>query len=149
MKFNIKIYKFLKTKFFFKKTNCFFLYNTIIQKNNYIIKDLIKVTTIHYKLFNSITKLMFQKSIYLKYTSLICGLLIIIFPKTYRALPSLNDFFTLLGVKINNKIYSNVQIKNCITFNYQQNILNLIHTFRISLKSFSFFFILDKKFEIM
>jgi hypothetical protein len=142
MKFNIKTYKFLKVKNYFKNSHCFFLYNTVVQKNNIINAQYFKKIELkHYKLYNSLTKLIFSSSIYKKYISLIISLLIMIFPDTSSKLvqiPHTNNTLSLIGIKINNKIYSSKQIDHFFIFNYKKNVLNLMQTLKAALTSFNF-----------
>jgi hypothetical protein len=63
---------YVKVKNYFKNSHCFFLYNTVVQKNNIINAQYFKKIELkHYKLYNSLTKLIFSSSIYKKYISLI------------------------------------------------------------------------------
>ena len=82
-----------------------------------------------------------QNSIYQNYTSLINGLVMMVLPKTTMNLNTLaqfNDIVTLVGVKINNKIYSIKQINLVIKFNYVKDSLNLIKTVKLSLRVLKF-----------
>jgi hypothetical protein len=92
-----------------------------------------------YKLYNALTKLTLKTSIYQNFIPLIRGLVILVSPNftlNLFTLIHLNDVVTLVGVKINNSIYSNTQIKAIIKFEYNQDILNLIKTIKISLRFF-------------
>ena len=64
-----------------------------------------------------------------------------IFPDTSSKLvqiPHTNNTFSLIGIKINNKIYSSKQIDHFFIFNYKKNVLNLMQTLKAALTSFNF-----------
>ena len=108
MQFTVKTYKHLTLKTYFKKFRFFFLYNTIIQKNNFKITQELKKLELKYcKLYNTLTVLIMYNSIYRNYISLINGLIMIVLPKITMNLNTLlqfNDIVTLVGVKVNNKL---------------------------------------------
>ena len=142
MKFTVKTYKHSALKICFKKFRFFFLYNTIVEKNNFkILQELKTLELRHCKLYNTLTIIIMQNSIYQNYTSLINGLVMMVLPKTTMNLNTLaqfNDIVTLVGVKINNKIYSIKQINLVIKFNYVKDSLNLIKTVKLSLRVLKF-----------
>ncbi len=142
MKFSVKTYKYLTLKTYFKKFRFFFLYNTIIQKNNFKITQELKKLELKYcKLFNTLTVLIMQNSIYRNYMSLINGLIMIVLPKTLMNLNTLvqfHDIVTPVGVKVNNKLYSGKQINLIIKFEYIKDYLSLIKTVKLSLRILKF-----------
>ena len=142
MKFTVKTYKHLTIKTYFKKFRFFFLYNTIIQKNNFkIIQELKKQELKYCKLYNTLTILIMQNSIYRNYTSLINGLIMIVLPKTSMNLNTLvqfNDIITLVAIKVNNFLYSSKQINLIIKFEYLKDSLCLIKTVKHSLRVLKF-----------
>ena len=142
MKFTVKTYKHLTLKIYFKKFRFFFLYNTIVQKNNFkTLQELKNLELKHYKLYNTLTVIIMQNSIYRNYTSLINGLMMLVLSKTTMHLNTLaqfNDIITLVGVKINNKIYSIKQINLVIEFKYIKDSLDLIRTVKLSLRVLKF-----------
>ena len=65
----------------------------------------------------------------------------IVLPKTtlnLKILAQFNDIVTLVGVKINNKIYSIKQINLIIKFKYKKDSLNLVKTISLSLRALKF-----------
>lgn len=142
MKFTVKTYKHLTLKIYFKEFGFFFLYNTIVQKNNFKIPQELKTLELrHCKLYNTLAIIIMQNSIYRNYTSLINGLVMIVLPKTTMNLNTLvqfNDIVTPVGVKINNKIYSIKQINLVIKFKYMKDSLDLIKTVKLSLRVLKF-----------
>jgi hypothetical protein len=142
VKFTVKTYKHTALKICFKKFRFFFLYNTIIQKNNFKITQELKNLDLKYcKLYNTLTIIILRNSIYRNYTSLINGLVMIVLPKTtlnLKILAQFNDIVTLVGVKINNKIYSIKQINLIIKFKYKKDSLNLVKTISLSLRALKF-----------
>jgi hypothetical protein len=142
VKFTVKTYKHAALKICFKKFRFFFLYNTIIQKNNFKITQELKNLDLKYcKLYNTLTIIIMRNSIYRNYTSLINGLVMIVMPKTtlnLNILTQFKDIVTLVGVKINNKIYSIKQINLLIKFKYKKDSLNLVKTIRLSLSALKF-----------
>jgi hypothetical protein len=142
VKFTVKTYKHLTLKTYFKKFRFFFLYNTIIQKNNFKITQELKKLELKYcKLYNTLTVLIMQNSIYRNYTSLINGLIMIVLPTismNINTLVQFKDIITLVGLKINNKLYSSNQINFIVKFEYIKDSLNLIKTVKLSLRILKF-----------
>ena len=137
VKFCIKNYKLLKTKKIFKGIHFFLIYNTTNSSNNINLnKNLKRFNLEHYKLKNNITKQILKNSLFKNYKFLIKGLVILIFPKTDVNLKKLKTLSTLIGIKLNNKIYSINQIDNLNSLNYNQNCLNFLKTIKRSLKTF-------------
>ena len=143
MEFTLKAYKLSKIKNYFKEYHFFFIYNTFIQKNDIkITQELKKLNLKSSKLYNTLTKLILKKSIYQKYLSIIRGLVSLMLPKTFinlTTLAILSETVTLLGLKINNKIYSKEQISFILKFDYSTNLLNLTKTFHVFLSFIKLF----------
>jgi len=55
--------------------------------------------------------------------------------------PRINEFIILLGVKLNNKIYSVDQIRSIIKFDFKKDYLNLIKASKVTLKQIELFFV--------
>lgn len=142
MKFSVKTFKHLTLKFYFKKIGFFFLYNTIVQKNSFkILQELKTLELGHCKLCNTLTIILMQNSIYRNYTSLINGLVLLVLPNTTMNLNTLTQFgdtATLVGIKMNNKIYSIKQINLTIKFKYVKDSLDLMITVKLSLRILKF-----------
>jgi hypothetical protein len=65
----------------------------------------------------------------------------LVLPKTtlnLNILTQFNDIVTLVGVKMNNKIYSIKQINLIIKFKYKKDSLNLVKTISLSLRVLKF-----------
>lgn len=136
MKFTVKNYKLTKIKKYFKNYNFFFLANTITPKNNInTAQELKKLNLNCYKVHNNLTIRIIINSIYYNYQPLINSLIMIAVPQKNESIkPHISEFITLLGVKLNNKIYSANQLNSTIKFNYSEDYLSIIKTLKISLK---------------
>lgn len=130
MKFNAKIYRATKTKNYIKNSSLFFLFNGVNRKSNdWIIaeQELKKINYNYYKLFNKTVIKTTQISIYRKIETTINGITFFIKPNSKLVNKNilLTSFepllFTLLAVKLNNKIYSVKQLKNIYSLKYREN----------------------------
>ena len=110
--------------------------NTITPKNNInTAQELKKLNLNCYKVHNYLTVRIVINSIYYNYQPLINSLIMIAVPqKDENIKPHRSEFVTLLGVKLNNKIYSANQLNSNIKFNYNEDYLSIIKTLKISLK---------------
>lgn len=135
MKIVFKNYKLLKLKQFLKSNKLFFLFNGS-HKNSLdwlntqqVFSNLnIKLNKISNRTFIKIL----QNSIYFKTQQLVSGPLFFITTdhnsKSIISKSTLIDklyqfLFILLGLKLNNKIYSSTQIKKIIVLTYKENLL--------------------------
>lgn len=135
MDFNLKSYRVLKVKNYFKKCNFFFFFHSVKLTSNEWIRveqDLKKLKLKYYKVFNGTTLNTINNSIYKNFNQIICGIVLFIEPKFKSTSLEFNSItkdlkplFALLSVKLNNKIYSVAQLKGLKTFSYQQNMFNL------------------------
>jgi|JI61114BRNA_FD_contig_121_56663_length_8984_multi_7_in_0_out_0_8 hypothetical protein len=143
MKFTVKSYKLTKIENYFKISNFFFLANTITPKNNIkTAQELKKSNLNYYKLYNTLTKRIIKNSIFYNYQPLINGLIMIVIPQDNKNIkPRINEFIILLGVKLNNKIYSVDQIRSIIKFDFKKDYLNLIKASKVTLKQIELFFV--------
>jgi hypothetical protein len=143
MKLTIKAYKYLRMKKCFKKANLIYILNTVTEKNDaYITQKLKRFEVSHFKLYNALAKLMFRESIHQNFRSLITGFVMIAFPEARTNQKP--QFFTsevlmLIGLKINNKVYSIKQLYLCNNFEYHETLLRLAKTIRKSLTVFKLF----------
>jgi len=119
----IKINSYIKTnKFLF-----FFLSNKSTninwKKNEQILK---KLNLTYYKTINKIILRKFKTSVYKNFTALISGIVLLIASslkqskRVERIETILHKNFNLLGLKLNNKIYSVNEIKTISDFSYKK-----------------------------
>lgn len=150
MKFELKTYKIFKIKYYLKKKKLFFFYATtsLNLKSWLSVEQTFKKSNLtFYRLFNTLAIKIIKKSIYTNFTQLIHSLTLFVSLKTTKTLKlknltKLKKVLTLLSVKLNNKIYSILQLKNLIFLNYNINILQfykslivyLIFVFKIAQK---------------
>lgn len=133
MQFDFKHYQFDKTKQYLIKNNFFFL--TIGANHNAqhwlsVEQELYKLKLNYHKIYNNTTIKLIKKSTYKNSTNLIKSTFFFISPKkTFlpvnknKMLRSLNIIkFTLLAIKLNNKMYTKLQTTNLKSFSYKNNI---------------------------
>ncbi len=129
MSFNLKDYKWLKIKYYFKKVNFFFFFHNIALDNENWIKveqAFFNYKLEYYRVFNSLILNVLKISIFRNLSTLIHGPIILLNSKIDKlTLKKINDnavIINLLCLKLNNKIYSSKQVKNLIEFSYKKNI---------------------------
>jgi hypothetical protein len=144
MEFNSKDYKIVKTKSYLKKTPLFFFLNTINHdSNDWVISEqnLKNLNLNYYKVFNKLTNNILKNSIY-NNTQIVNGITFFIKPsKNSKTLPKqviVDNFeillFTLLAIKLNNKIYTITHFKNSNSLEYKENKLALYQFGTLNLK---------------
>jgi len=132
-----KIYRTFKFNTYIKKNAFLFFFqsnksNSVIWKKNE--QKLTKLKLVYYKLINKIVLKTFKNSIYKNFTPLICGVILLLKSNTkqiknYKIIEkTLTNNFSLLCVKLNNKIYSVNEIKNLQSVSYQKNMFFLFQT---------------------
>lgn len=134
MKFSAKEHGIIKTKNYVKKIDLFFFFNGVNRNfNDWITLEqgLSKIKFNYYKIFNKTTRKILNTSIYINVSELINGLIFFLKPFLYNNKQEITKqnllsnfeplFFTLLALKLNNKIYSTVQLKTIWSFNYHDN----------------------------
>ena len=147
MKF--KKYQKIKIKNYFKNYSLLFIANGINQnlKNQMLTKQEMKkkLKLAYYKIYNKLTTKILKESICKNFTKLIYSPIFFLTPKqknlnlsTIKYLETLS--FTILGIKLNKKIYTITQFKNIKSTNYKNELsilyqflfihLKLIQTFR-------------------
>ena len=153
MKLTLKHYKFLKIKYYLKKDKPLLFYNSFDfhSKTWFVLEKSLKSSNLmHFKLHNKITRKVFDKSIYKKFTRLFSGLIIL---TTFKALSnflfstlfSQDNALTFLGIKMNKMFYLSNQIKTISCLNYRFLIISLFK----SLKQSSIFSVKLCAIEIM
>ena len=142
MDLTTKKFKIEKTKNLIKHNNLFIFLNGINRNSNdwiLIEQELKKINFNYYKIFNKTSKKTLNNSIFLNTSSLINSMTFLLKPLV--AEQEINKdillnkietlIFSLLAVKVNNKIYSKTKLKNLVTLNYKNNRL-LLYKFLIS-----------------
>ena len=135
MKIKIKDLKLYKTKNFFKTEN-FFLISTdaTLDSKNWVKMEQIfaNLNLQYYKTHNTVTINFLKLSIFKMFTLAINGPVIFFNFKKFNSqniltnkLLNLNPLLLLLGLKLNNRIYSRNQIQNLVTLDYRNNIIIL------------------------
>lgn len=131
MKLHKKDYTTLKTKKYLKKNKLLFLFSGVNQNfNNWILTEQgLKVMHFgYYKVYNQTATRTIKNSIYSRIKSAINGTTFFI--KHYSSSEILSRqvllnkfepmFFTLLAIKLNNKVYGPNQLKNINSINYKE-----------------------------
>ena len=131
MDFNLKVYKHLKIKYFFKTVNFFFFFHgTSLNNENWIkIEQILVYNELKYfRVFNTLVYNILKNSIFKNVTLLIHGPIILLRststnPLSYKTLENISSLIDLLCLKINNKVYSKKQIQNLKKMSYKENII--------------------------
>lgn len=142
MDLTTKKFKIEKTKNLIKHNNLFIFLNGINRNSNdwiLIEQELEKINFNYYKIFNKTSKKTLNNSIFLNTSSLINSMTFLLKPLVAEQEINKNILlnkietliFSLLAVKVNNKIYSKTKLKNLVTLNYKNNKL-LLYKFLIS-----------------
>nr|YP_010516653.1 hypothetical protein ON958_mgp27 [Haslea pseudostrearia]UXN44196.1 hypothetical protein [Haslea pseudostrearia] len=144
MHFESREYQFLKIKQHLK--NKFLLFANGANKTSQdwlsVEQSLSNSNLKYYKIYNKIALKVLKNSIYKNISQMIQGTffflklneisLLINKQKLFDSLRSI--FFTLLSIKLNNKVYSIVQIKNIKSLKYKNNMAVLYQFFFVNLK---------------
>lgn len=135
MDFNLKDYQIFKLKKYFKNNGFFFLFHSAkLSLNQWIAieQELKKLKLNYYKTLNGTTLKAFEKSIYKNSSPLITNFVILIDSKfkttefnLERLIKDLKPSFSLISLKLNNKIYSSAQLKGVKSLSYKKNMFNL------------------------
>jgi len=137
MDFGLKTYKHFKIKHYFKRINCFFFFHGTSLNNENWVK--IEQTLVHHKLkyYRILNRLMInilKNSIFKNLVVLIHGPIILLNSNnstlTFKELESISPLVSLLGFKLNNKIYSKEQIKTLKKISYLENVSNFHHSLK-------------------
>ena len=145
MKKKFKTYKLCKIKKFLKKHPIFLISHTLNLNSkdwNVVEKKLITFNLKYYKLNNTLTKHTIINSILLNFKPILSGSLCFVYPKNYnnfepnlQDLTKINKTMPVLGIKLNQKIYSKNQLPTIYTLNYKKNIKTLNKTLKRFLKT--------------
>jgi len=142
MELTAKSYKTNKIKNYIKTNHTFFLFNgNTLKSPDWIIteQNLKNMQFEYYKVFNKAAIKTLDESIYKQIKTTINGVTFFIKPHLYlkflskQTLTTSFDslFFSLIALKINNKIYSKNQLKNIRSLNYKTNKI-LLYQFNIT-----------------
>jgi hypothetical protein len=145
MEITSKLHNIAKTKTYLKKHNLFFLFNGINTNSLdwLIVEQNLKLTKFNYrKIINKNVSKSLEKSIYNNLSFALTGVLFFVEPNNnvkFLSKKILSNkfeslFFTLLVVKLNNKLYSAKTLKNMNFLNYKDNNLLLFQSLVVNLK---------------
>jgi hypothetical protein len=140
MKF--KSYQNKKIKNYFKNYSLLLISNGINQKskNQILIKqELKKLKIIYYKIYNKLTIKIFKYSIYKNITKLIYSTIFFLTTKQKYFNLTITKYletikFSILGIKLNKKIYAITQLKNIKSTNYKSGLSVFYQFVLINLK---------------
>jgi hypothetical protein len=153
MEFELKTYKIFKIKYYLKKNKLFFFCTTTsLELKNWLpIEQTLKQSSLnYYRLSNALAIRTIKASVYKNFKQLIHSLTMFVnfqlaTSLKLKILINLEKILTLLSIKLNNKIYSILQLENLIFLNYKFNIFQLYQFFIIY---FAFLLkIIQKKFR--
>ena len=140
----LKTYQLKKLKHYLKKTNLIFFFyiaNFSVVNQLELEQKLFKNNLELYKIKNTLLKHSVKQSVFTNISPLIKGPLCIVkfnnnksVNLNFQTLLNLNNTVPILAIKLNKKIYSNVQVKTISTLNYTNNIKILNKTFTRLLK---------------
>ena len=135
MDFNLKDYQILKLKKYFKKNGFFLLFHSAkLSLNQWVVveQELKKLKLNYYKTLNGTTLKTLEKSIYKNFSPIVTNFVILIDSKFKtaefdldRLTRDLKPSFSLISLKLNNKIYSSAQLKGVKSLSYKKNMFNL------------------------
>merc|ERR1712078_748029 len=140
MDFNLKTYKHHKVKTSFQQFNLlFFLHSPFLDNKTFIKTNqkLLKFKLQHYKISNKLFNNTIKNSVFTHLTVLIHASIILVnSPQsipTFTQLTKINSL-TLLGLRLNNKIYSKKQLKKLKKVSYIENVLILHNSIKTFIK---------------
>nr|QUS63605.1 hypothetical protein [Haslea silbo]QUS63808.1 hypothetical protein [Haslea silbo] len=144
MHFEFRDYQLLKVKQYLKQKFLLFSNGANQTSTNWLAVEqgLYKSNLKYYKVYNKIALKVLKNSIYNNIGQIVKGTFfflklknnstVLIKQKLFKELESI--FFTLLSIKLNNKIYSIAQIKKIKSLNYKNNIAILYQFLSTNLK---------------
>ena len=141
MKFNLKTYKLSIFRNYLKKKGFLIIAISVTQKNQ--IKQNQKFKKLnynYYQVYNTLFKKVLKNSIYKNYLFLIKSVIILLSTKNNKIITELSQLkkqITVIGVKIDNKIYFAHQLNlTNLKLTYKVNHLNTTQTLKTILTSF-------------
>nr|YP_009485528.1 hypothetical protein [Nitzschia alba]AVR57592.1 hypothetical protein [Nitzschia alba] len=135
MDFNFKTYQIVKLKKYFKNNGFFFLFHSAkLNETKWALteQNLKKLKLNYYKPLNKTTIKTFKSSIFKNFDANIAGFILFI-SSNYKTtelnlqsiIKALKLSFSLVSVKLNNKIYSTSQLKGLNDLSYKKSVFNL------------------------
>lgn len=141
MGFNLKTYKRLKIRHYFKKINLFFFFHgTCLNNANWVkVEQLLNEKELRYlRIMNTLLVAILKHSIFKNLTVLIHGPILLLHINNAKSiikkLNSINLWVSLLCLKLNNKIYSSKQISNLNKLSYSENVCLFYNSMRFIIK---------------
>jgi hypothetical protein len=135
MDFNFKTYQIVKLKKYFKDNGLFFLFHSTksnLTKWTLTEQNLKKLKLNYYKPLNKTTVKTFKSSIYKSFSANITGFILFVnscYKTTSLNLPSiikgLKPSFTLVSLRLNDKVYSTTQLKGLNDLSYNKSVFAL------------------------
>lgn len=135
MDFKFKAYQKVKLKKYFKNNELSLLFHSTklnLTKWMIIEQNLKRLKLSYYKPLNKITAKILKNSIFKNVSSNIVGFILFVkarYKSTNLNLPylikNLKSSFTLVSFKLNNKIYSNTQVKGLHDLSYRKSVFSL------------------------
>lgn len=145
MDFNLKNYQIVKLKKYFKNNDFFLVFQSAklsLTKWAHTEQNLKKLKLNYYKPLNRTTVKALQSSVYKNFSSVIGGFILLINTDSKVSklnlesiIKNLRPSFSLVSVKLNNKIYSLLQLKDLKDLSYKKNVFNLHRTLDKHLKT--------------
>ena len=140
----LKTYHFKKLNYYIKRTNLIFFcfINNLNNEDQLTLNQKLFKSNIEiYKIKKTLTQKIIKNSIFSNSSILIKGPLSIVVPKNIKEenlniqnLLNFDSNMLNLAIKLNNKLYSNLQLKKISTLNYNNNIKILNKTFKRLIK---------------
>lgn len=142
MKLTLKYYKFLKIKSYLKKDELLVFYNNFDFNSTIwfaLEKSLKSFNLVHYKSHNKITKKVFKKSIFKRFTEFFSSPTLIIVLKTlystvFPMFITLETVLIFLGIKINKVFYLFNQIKVIRRLDYRSSVVNFFKSLKQNIR---------------
>jgi hypothetical protein len=141
MSFNLKFYKRLKIKYYFKKINFFFFYHgTSLNNIDWIkIEQLLNKNELKYfRVFNTLMSNMLKNSIFKNLTVLMHGTILLLNTNNtkliVKKLENMSLWISLLCLKLNTEIYCKKQIKNLKKLSYIENVFLFFNSMQLLIK---------------
>ena len=145
MDFNLKNYQIVKLKKYFKNNNFFLVFQSArlsLTKWTHTEQNLKKLKLNYYKPLNKTTVKVLQNSVHKNFSSVINGFILLITTDSKASklnlesiVKNLRPSFSLVSVKLNNKMYSLSQLKGMKDLSYKKNVFNLHKTLDKQLKT--------------
>lgn len=145
MDFDFKSYQIIRCKKYFKRVGCFLILHSSKYDSSKWMRteqELKKLRLTYYKPLNKAIVWSLNSSIYKNFGSVFSSFVLLI-SFTYKTtnqnfqqiLKELKPAFVIVGLKLNNRIYSPAQLKGFKEFSYKKNMFNLHRVLDKSLKT--------------